>query len=426
MRRIWGILLVWILALLFALNTGREWAYNLLYFITGVIAVTLWWAWANLRGLALKRGSRIQRSQVGRYFEESLELINQSRWPKLWVEIDDLSDLPGHQVSRVINSLNGRATSRWQVRTMCQRRGRFVLGPIVLSSGDPLGLFRFTRTLTETSSLVISPATIPIPGFMPPTGYLAGGEAMHRRTPYVTTSVSGVRDYDPGDSFNRIHWRSTARTGRLISKEFELDPQADIWIFLDMDKQAHVEAPWTPPNIEPMGWMSRRSELRIELPPSTVEYGVTITASLAQHFLQQDRQVGFLSYPNHREFIQPDRGERQLTRLLEMLAVVQAEGTVPLPQMLATDSAHLARQTTLIVVTASTDNRWVTALRSLRGRGVQGIGVFLAASTFGPAPEWGDVFADLQASGLPAYLIKRGDDLQAALNRPASGATRRG
>ncbi len=55
MRRAWGIVIVWILVLLFALNTGRAWAYNLLYFVTGVIAVALWWAWANLRGLSLRR-----------------------------------------------------------------------------------------------------------------------------------------------------------------------------------------------------------------------------------------------------------------------------------------------------------------------------------------------------------------------------------
>jgi uncharacterized protein (DUF58 family) len=43
-----------------------------------------------------------------------------------------------------------------------------------------------------------------------------------------------VRDYEPGDSFSRIHWRSTARRDRLVVKEFELDPLADIWIVPDM------------------------------------------------------------------------------------------------------------------------------------------------------------------------------------------------
>ncbi len=425
-RRAWGMVVLWVLALLFALNTGREWAYNLLYFITAVLVITLWWAWANLQGLTLRRGSRIQRSQVGKYFEESLELANRSSWPKLWVEVDDYSDLPGHQVSRVVSALAGRATSRWQVRTLCQQRGRYTMGPIRLTSGDPLGLFHFTRPMAETISLVVAPATVPLPGFTPPTGYLPGGEAMHRRTPYITASVSGVRDYAPGDSFNRIHWPSTARTGRLISKEFELDPEADLWIFLDMEASVHVAAPWTPKAPEPLSWATRRAEMRLELPPSTIEYGVTIAASLVEHFLRMDREVGFLSYPKHREFIQPDRGERQLNRLLEVLAVIQAEGRVPLAQMLASDGAHLSRHTTLIVITPSTDTKWVTALRGLQARGVKGIGVFIAASTFGPSPDYAGTIADLQASGLTAYLVKRGDDLQAALSHSVSGVGRRG
>lgn len=423
MRRSWGIFVLWVLALVFALNTGRDLAFNLFYFITGVILVALWWAWSNLRGLSLQRATRMQRSQVGKYFEESLELVNRSRWPKLWVEVRDFSDLPGHQVGRVVSSLRSGASSRWQIRTLCQVRGRYVLGPMTLTSGDPLGIFRFSRQLPDTTSLVIAPATVDIPAFSPPSGYLPGGETKHRRTPYVTASVSGVRDYAPGDSFNRIHWPSTARTGRLISKEFELDPLADVWIFLDMYSGAQAESSWAPEDAGPLPWLSRRSD-RIELPPSTVEYGVTIAASLAQHYLQADREVGFLSYARQREVIQPDRGERQLTRMLEVLAVIEPAGHIPLAQVLATEGTHLARYTTLVVITGSSDYRWVSALRGLRARGVRGITIMLAGRTFGPAPDWNPVWSELVASGLPAYLVRRGDDLATTLSQPNVGPAR--
>jgi uncharacterized protein (DUF58 family) len=421
LRNAWGILALWALALVFALGSRRDLAYTIFYFITGVIVVALAWALLNMRGLSIKRGTRTQRSQVGKYFEESLELTNKSRWPKLWVEARDFSDLPGHQVSRVVNSLGSRSTSRWQVRTLCQQRGRFTLGPMTVTSGDPLGIFRFTRQAPGVNSVVVIPATVPIPQFSPPMGYLPGGETMHRRTPYVTASVSGVRDYAPGDSFNRIHWPSSARTGRLISKEFELDPLSDIWIFLDMHDDAQAASPWRPADVsEPMPWLHRRPE-HVALPPSTVEYGVTIAASLAEHFLQDDREVGFLSYAHTRELIQPDRGERQLSRLMEVLAVLQADGHIPLAQVLASEGAHLARHTTLVVITSSTDNRWVTALRGLRARGVHGVAVLMAGRTFGPAPEWEPVLAELQSSGLPTYLVREGDDLTLALGQLPGG-----
>jgi uncharacterized protein (DUF58 family) len=427
LRSSWAIFVLWALALIFALGTGRRVAFNVLYFITGVIVVALIWTLANVRGLSLKRIARSQHSQVGKYFEESLELVNRSRWPKLWVEVQDFSTLPGHQVSKVINGLGRRQTAAWQVRTLCQQRGRFILGPLMYTSGDPLGVFRLTRLVPGITSVVVTPAVYPIPEFSPPSGYLPGSEITRRRTPYITASVAGVREYAPGDGFNRIHWRSTARTGHLMSKEFELDPLADVWIFLDMHDEAQAGSPWAPQREEPLAWVFRAQARgdRIELPPSTEEYGVTIAASLAQHFLLLDREVGFLSYAATREVIQPDRGDRQLSRLLEVLAVIRARGHIPLPQALATEGAHLARHTTLVVVTPSSDPRWVAGLRGLRARGVQGVGVLLAARTFGPAAEWEPVQAELEASGLPSYLVKRGDDLAAALSRVSGGSPRR-
>jgi uncharacterized protein (DUF58 family) len=423
-RSSWGVFILWLVALAFALGTGRRLAFNLLYFMTGVIVLALVWTLANVRGISIRRVTRSQRSQVGKYFEESLEIINRSRWPKLWVEVQDFSPLPGHQAGKVVNGLGSRATVGWQVRTLCQLRGRFNLGPLLYTSGDPLGIFRITHWVPGVTSLVVTPAVFPISEFSPPSGYLPGSETTRRRTPYITASVSGVRDYAPGDGFNRIHWRSTARTGRLISKEFELDPLADLWIFLDMYEEAQAASPWTPEGSEPLAWIFRRAD-RVELPPSTEEYGVTIAASLAQHFLQIDREVGFLSYANRREVMQPDRGERQLSRLMEILAVMQARGHIPLAQVLATEGAHLARHTTLIVITPSADARWVSALRGLRARGVHGVGVLLAARTFGPAPDWQPVQAELEASGLPCYLVKRGDDLAVALTPVSSRSPRR-
>jgi hypothetical protein len=109
---------------------------------------------------------------------------------------------------------------------------------------------------------------------------------------------------------------------------------------------------------------------------------------------------------------------------LEILAVIQGRGRIPVAQVLANDAAHLARHTTLMVITPSTDHGWVSALRGLRARGVQGIGILLAARTFGPAPDWNPVLGDLQASGLPSYLVRRGDNLAVALSQPSSGVGR--
>ena len=423
MRRIWGILLILILSWAFALQTGRPLAYNLAYLVTAVIVLSYLWAWANVTWVQVGRFTRGRRSQVGKMAEEQFEVSNRSILPKLWLEVRDHSTLPGHLSSRVLNTLGGRKRQRWMVRTYCQQRGRFRLGPMTLSSGDPLGLFHLQRHLPATSTIIVYPATVDIPAFAPSVGYLPGGEAMRRRTHYVTTNVSGVRDYAPGDSFNRIHWRTTARTGELMVKEFELDPTADVWLFLDMHSAMHVAAPWVP-EMERRGpavlWKERE---KLELIPSTEEYAVTAAASLAKHFLARGRAVGLIAHGRRREVIQADRGERQINKILETLAVMEATGHIPISQVVAAEGRHLSRNTTLIVITPSTSLDWVASLRDLRRRGLQGVAVLLAANTFGAADSWQAAQAELIASGLLTYLVREGDSLAAALSQRA-GATK--
>lgn len=420
MRRSWGVIALGLIAWVFALNTGREIAYTVAYLITTVLVFAFLWTWSSVRWIRIGRFTRARRTQVGRYAEEQFEIENLSPLTKLWLEVRDLSDLPGHQASRVISSLGGHRTQRWTVRTLCLRRGRYTLGPLILSSGDPLGLFRMERVLPTTSPMVVYPATVDLPGFMPPMGELPGGDAIRRRTHHVTTNVSGVRDYQPGDSFNRIHWPSTARTGRLIVKEFELDPTTDIWIFLDMDETVQTAAPWAV-EVPRLGPIALQRELpRLMLPPSTEEYGVTVAASVARHFLMRNRAVGFISNAQRREVIQADRGERQLTRILETLAVIEARGRIPFAQVLAVEGQHLSRSASVIAISPATSPSWAAALRDLHRRGVRSLAILLAANTFGPAPSYQEAFMALHMNGILTYLVRRGDAIDSALAKSAA------
>jgi uncharacterized protein (DUF58 family) len=358
---------------------------------------------------------------VGKVVEERFTVRNTGFFPKLWLEVRDLSDLPGHYASQVVSTLRPFRQRGWTVKTTCRRRGRFTLGPITLTSGDPFGLFKMQRHLSPTSTVIVYPATIELPAFAQPLGQLPGGEAMRRRTHYVTTNVAGVREYAPGDSFNRIHWPSTARTGRLIVKEFELDPTADIWLFLDMQREVQAGSAWETVPIREGPALLWKERPRLELDPITEEYGVTIAASLARHFMRLDRAVGLVAYGQHREVTQADRGDRQLTKLLEVLAVIKARGRIPIGDVVAVETSHFSRDTTAVVVTPSTDEGLADILRSLGRRGIRVIVVLIEASTFGPAKSSLILLAELIASNIPAYLVKRGQPLEEALSQAGQG-----
>jgi uncharacterized protein (DUF58 family) len=268
----------------------------------------------------------------------------------------------------------------------------------------------------------VYPATVDVPAFAPLVGFLSGGETMRRRTSYVTTNVSGVRDYAPGDSFNRIHWLSTARTGRLISKEFELDPTADVWLFLDMQRSVQIEPAWSGLAAQQEERMPWEVGPELELVPSTVEYAVTIAASLTRHFIVRDRAVGFISYCPRREIIPADRGERQLTKVLETLSVIGADGHIPMSEVILAEGAHLSRNATAIIITSADDTYWIAAARDIRQRGVRAIAVLIETHSFGHLRTNEGLATELAVSGIPCYLVREGDNLTMALARPYTQA----
>jgi uncharacterized protein (DUF58 family) len=278
-----------------------------------------------------------------------------------------------------------------------------------------------TRYLTPTTNVVIYPMTVDIQQFALPVGVLPGGDALRRRTHYVTTNASGVRDYAPGDSFSRIHWRSSARRDRLIVKEFELDPLADIWIVPDMAEFSHVSGENELANAVPEPgeipvWMQAAKSDDYKLPDMTEEYTVTIAASLAQYFLRRDRSVGMMAYGQSREIVQPDRGERQISRLLETLAVLRAEGQVAIQDTLNAEMHLFPRGTTLIVVTPTTNEAWLTAARQLTRRGLRVVAVMVDPESFGGRRSVLPLAGLLQASNIVTYIVSCGDNLEAALN----------
>ena len=397
--------------LIAGLATGRSFFLTLVYVFVGLMVLSFIWAWTSVRWITVGRRTRARRAQVGRRLDEAFTVRNRAFIPKLWLEVRDHSDLPGHRASHIVPTIGPRSMYRWYVETPCLIRGEFRLGPLTLLGGDPFGFFMSPRHISSTSRVIIYPATVPIHSFELPVGTLSGGEAQRRRAHFITTNAAGVRDYSYGDSFNRIHWRSTARKDQLMVKEFEIDPLVDIWLFVDFSSASVIEDPALRRHPE----TGRIVPDGKGIPPSTEEYGVVIAASLAQYFVQIERALGFVAYTPHREVYQPERGNRQLTRILQTLAVARSSTSYTLAQMLALETPYLTRGTTLVVVTSSTTSDWISELQILQRRGIRSMCIFIDPSSFGAIVDVTSVQGMLRLARIPLINISKDDDLSAAL-----------
>ncbi len=424
-----GILLLSLACFLAAQGTGLRLFLHLCYLLLALLVIAFIWAYFNLRGLQVEREVLTQRAYVGEYARERLTLYNRWRIPKLWIEIHDQSDMPEHG-SGFVTFLDGHQRSRWVARTPCTVRGKFHLGPALLTSGDPFGIWQLERRLSATSEIIVYPQIVDLPEFTLPDAELTGGQDVRSRTYHVTQNVSTVRNYAPGDSFNRIHWRSTARNGNLMVKEFELDPSADIYLVLDLQERAVVK------DTRPAGWRNEEpapaSALLTPLPDrrhagpapedvSTEEYAVMAAASLAQRLLQQNRQLGLLAWGQHREIIAPEREARQLFKILEALAVLRAHGSHSLAEVLLAENQRFNRNCSLVIITASVDEQWTTALRQLLYRGVRATVLFVDPLSFGGWRDPDEIFKQLTEMRVATYRLSQGQPLEDALRTPIVG-----
>jgi uncharacterized protein (DUF58 family) len=391
-RPLMAVAILWVASVVVAISTGFWLTWRLTYVLMAGVPLAFAWSRLNLGGLEVVADRSADRLQEGSQYEERITVHNRSWLSKIWLEIEDPSDMPGHVARRVV-TVGAKGSATFRARSTIKRRGLYSVGPVEVTTGDPFGLFRRTQAFGSAQNVLVYPRAVELPNFFVPPANLPGEGRFRRRTHQVTPNASGVRPYEYGDSFNRIHWSSTARTGELMVKVFELDPASDIWVILDLQRDVHAG----------------------DGDDSTEEYAVSIAASVSRFFLMANRTVGFMSYGRSFDVNEPERGVQQYTRILESLAMTRTWGDVPLADLLSNEARRFGRHTTIVVVTPSTDEAWVAALAMLHSRGVKVAAIVLEPSTFGGAESSLGVFASLAAADVYSYMVKHADDLQSAL-----------
>ncbi len=322
-----------------------------------VILVSWVWTWLSIRKMNVQRKQRVLRLQVGNVFEERFDIENPIRLGRLWLDIQDLSKLPGKSGSKVLSQVGPRQNRFYNTRTLLTQRGAFWLGPTLLRSGDPFGMFFREKLFPEEKKLIVLPYTEQIEHAAQPPGFLPGGRIVRQKGLDATAFASGVREYQPGDPLSHIHWRSSAKRDRFMVKEFDRDPQADIWVLLDGEEAAHFrqndQSDQANARVVDAFWVWKHEE-GFKLPADTFEYGVSIVASLINYYIQSEKAVGFACADQSMSVIPADKGERQLGKILETLAFLEGRGPLPINGMIDVMSQQIPRGSTVVIVTPNT------------------------------------------------------------------------
>jgi len=401
-------LVVAVVLILAAFTTGQGFLFYVVYL--GLLAVGGSYVLTRFGLADLEAGYRVDHRQghVGDDLRTTYSISNASRLPKPWLEVYNPTDLPVPLPGRALG-LRSWAQRSWVAIVPLTRRGTYRIEPMVVRTGDPFGFFEAAATVGRPTVVTVFPRVVPLPRWRLPHANLEGAHSAPERTLQTTPQATTVRPYAPGDSFNRIHWRSTARLGEIQVKEFDLEQTADVWLFVDLD----------------IGVQGGTGDV------STVEESLRVAASIVHDAIVENRAVGITTSGHRLVSIPADRGPRQRLKIMQLLAAVDGDGHAHLGEVLLSGLPRLRRGMTAVIVTPSVDRSWVRALTSLRGRGVAAAVVTVDASSYERAGRSGrneqddELAAESQQRralsfalaeyDLKSYAVAEGDDLGAVL-----------
>ncbi len=212
----WQAIFFGALTLVAARLIGTTQLYQLAYALTGLFVVALLLGLFFSRGLGYARlipaGERFVAGYPS-HVELTISNVLRTRSPSVEV-VDHLPERHRFEAPPV----EGRKKQTLRERVVFTERGLYRLGPAEVRITDPFGLLRFARKSEARTEVVVYPKVFELAGF-PLRGRgaeMAAQGAFARRG----DEFSDLREYRRGDDWRHIHWKSVARTGELIVKEF--------------------------------------------------------------------------------------------------------------------------------------------------------------------------------------------------------------
>jgi uncharacterized protein (DUF58 family) len=291
----------------------------------------------GFNSLDVKRRVEHTRITAGQSLKVEIECKRRIPFPLIYIIIKDqrknsVEKAPVHNKAILYPLFSTNVTVVYELVNM--PRGVFYWDEITLQIGDPFGLMKREKKITVHSEVVVYPKYKELQLWKTVNERNMGTDLTVHRHSEDVTSVMGIRDYAPGDRLSRIHWKASARTNSLKTKEYEHQVTNDFMFFLDREGLASATD----------------TKGTVEGPNSLFERAVSLTASLAKFALAHRFSVGLVSYGRIATRLSLSREEEQLFRIFEHLARVEADAEISFAKLVMKEIVYLPIGTTAVII----------------------------------------------------------------------------
>ncbi|BCB02184.1 DUF58 domain-containing protein [Bacillus sp. KH172YL63] len=217
-------------------------------------------------------------------------------------------------------------------------RGEHIFSAVRFRTGDFFGVFEKEATVECKDKLLVYPSTVDVPYRPLESRYDQGMTTSNVKIQKDTTMATGIREYQPGDRFSWIHWKTFARTNELMTKEFEERQSHDVLIVLDREVSPAFEAM------------------------------VTFTASMIRSIVKKGAQVGLVSIGEDHVSFPIRGGEEHLSQLSYHLAKVKHDSRFGLGKVLQGEGLNYSQSAAVLVVTSSVSKKMIMSVNQYAKR----------------------------------------------------------
>ncbi|MFH5184433.1 DUF58 domain-containing protein [Paenibacillus sp. TAB 01] len=268
-------------------------------------------------------------------------------------------------------------------RILCTKRGCYRLNTASLTSGDLLGMYSRTLRLTLDAELLVYPKPADLQELQLPSHSWHGDISVRRWIVDDPFMRSGTREYQPGDPLNGIHWKATARSGRLQVHQRDYTADHRLMIYLNVEDHATM---WREVNDEAM-----------------FEQGMSYAAGIAEYAIAQGIETGFatnayaIDRPKDAVRVEPRNGPEQLELLLATMARTVVARRVPFDTLLEEEAELGLTNCDIIILSAYVSDKMEPPMQRLRYLG-NAVEVWPLDSAASPASSSTDSKANHAAS----------------------------
>lgn len=345
-----------IFLMILAVYLRSESALTVIYLLVGTFFLALWWNKRSLEHINITREYQ-SHAFSGDHISVILVIKNKSILPILWLEVTEgLSvDLRARKSVKHVFSLGMRGQKTLSYDLYPNKRGYYHLGPLRISTGDPLGLLQPAQKEFPSNPITVYPHVVSMAAFGLPSRSPFGTIKHHNPIFEDPSRIAGKRDFQNGDSIRRIDWKSTAATGKLQVKLYDASISLQVAIVLDLHPESYD----------------------IKTVVSSSELAIIAAASVAAWGKAHQQMVGLLTngadplndhtMPNP---LQPKKGAGHFIQILEILARIQTGDNLPIENLIQNAIARLSWGATVVVISGGLRETTLSQLNAAQRKGI--------------------------------------------------------